>query len=76
MPDPRTNEDRWEDTTVGEEPDFVTTAGLTKELRGLHHEVKRQGEALDRLSVAIAQQTAALEKLTERLTDPKKGRDR
>jgi hypothetical protein len=65
--DPRTAGQRWEDKTVGEEPDFVTTAALTRELRGLHREVKRQGEALDRLAVAMTQQTAALAALTAAL---------
>jgi hypothetical protein len=69
----RTAAQRWEEPTVGEEPDFVTTAALTRELRGLRHAVKTQGEALDRLSVAVAQQTAALERLTASL-DRKKNR--
>jgi hypothetical protein len=65
--DPRTAAQRWEDKTVGEEPDYVTTAALTRELRGLHREVRRQGEALDRLAVAMTQQTAALAALTAAL---------
>jgi hypothetical protein len=73
---PRVNDENWEDktpTTVAEQPDYITTAALTKELRDLHREVKRQGEAIDRLSVAMTRQTTVLEHLAASL-DRKRNR--
>lgn len=53
-------------------------AAVLRELRQLRDEVKRQGEAVSSLAVAVARQTDVLAKLTDKLTDPivRKGRDR
>lgn len=62
--------DRWEAPTVAEEPDYVTTAALTRELRGLRLEVKRQGEAVSALAVAVEHLVSELR------ASRAKGRDR
>jgi hypothetical protein len=59
-----------------EETLTAPTSAFFSQFRRLADMVERQGQAIDRLTVAVAQQTAALTKLTERLTDPRKGRDR
>ena len=63
-----TNGEDWDDdsasgVTVAELPDYITNVALTRELRDLHREVKRQGEAIDRLSIAVTRQTTVLEHL-------------
>lgn len=76
MPDPTTTTDDWEGEPTKEEMLSAPTAAVLVQLRRMAQTIERQGEAIDRLSIAVAQQTAALEKLTQLLTDPKRGRDR
>lgn len=76
--DPRTDDERWEEKTAEDVPDRVTTSAVLKELRQLRDEVKRQGEAVSSLAIAVAKQTGALERLTDQLASPleRKGRNR
>lgn len=63
---------------TAEEVVSAPAAAVIRELRQLRDEVKRQGEAVSSLAIAVAQQTAALLKLTDKLADPieRKGRNR
>lgn len=54
------------------------TAAFLRELREIREAVKRQGEAVASLAIAVTKQTAELARLSDRLEDPikRKGRDR